>query len=93
MAPPAADVNAATASAPEITSAKLQALQGAKSTAVSTKPLAYAGTLDEYQSFDVTPVIGREYPEAKLLDILKDDAKIRDLAITGRSHFIRQSYW
>jgi hypothetical protein len=47
-----------------------------------TKPLKYNGSLDEYKSFDVTNVIGREYPEADLLDILKDDEKIRDLAIT-----------
>jgi hypothetical protein len=50
--------------------------------ASGTKPLKYSGSLDEYKSFDVTNVIGREYPEAKLLDILKDDKKIRDLAIT-----------
>jgi hypothetical protein len=47
-----------------------------------TKPLEYSGSLDGYKSFDVTNVIGREYPEANLLEILKDDAKIRDLAIT-----------
>jgi alpha-ketoglutarate-dependent taurine dioxygenase len=44
--------------------------------------LKYSGSLDEYKSFDVANVIGREYPEANLLDILKDDNKIRDLAIT-----------
>jgi hypothetical protein len=47
-----------------------------------TKPLQYSGALDGYKSFDVTNVIGREYPEANLLDILKDDEKLRDLAIT-----------
>lgn len=47
-----------------------------------TKPLKYSGALDGYKSFDVTSVIGREYPEANLLEILKDDEKIRDLAIT-----------
>jgi hypothetical protein len=47
-----------------------------------TKPLKYSGALDGYESFDVTNVIGREYPEANLLEILKDDEKIRDLAIT-----------
>lgn len=46
-------------------------------------PLAYSGSLDEYRSFDVTPVIGKEFPELQLTDILNDDAKIRDLAITG----------
>lgn len=46
------------------------------------QPLKYSGALDEYESFDVTNVIGREYPKASLLDILKSDEKIRDLAIT-----------
>jgi hypothetical protein len=46
-------------------------------------PLKYSGTLDQYQSFDVTAVIGREFPTAQLSEILKDDAKVRDLAITG----------
>jgi hypothetical protein len=46
------------------------------------QPLKYSGSLDEYESFDVTNVIGREYPKASLLDILKSDEKIRDLAIT-----------
>jgi hypothetical protein len=46
-------------------------------------PLKYSGTLDQYQHFDVTAVIGREFPTAQLSEILKDDAKVRDLAITG----------
>ena len=46
-------------------------------------PLEYSGTLDQYQSFDVTAVIGREFPTAQLSEILKDDAKVRDLAITS----------
>jgi hypothetical protein len=60
------------------------ALTGETTTAANpvTKPLKYSGALDGYKSFDVTNVIGREYPEANLLDILKDDEKIRDLAIT-----------
>lgn len=58
------------------------ALQKPTAASPLTKPLKYSGSLDEYKSFDVTNVIGREYPEASLLDILKDDEKIRDLAIT-----------
>ncbi|KAI1393088.1 alpha-ketoglutarate-dependent sulfonate dioxygenase [Hypoxylon trugodes] len=46
------------------------------------EPLQYGGTLDSYRYFDVTPVIGREFPEAQLNKILKDDAQIRDLGIT-----------
>ncbi|KAL9617177.1 MAG: hypothetical protein Q9160_008031 [Pyrenula sp. 1 TL-2023] len=45
-------------------------------------PLLYSGALDKYEAFDVTSVIGREFPKAQLLEILTDDAKVRDLAIT-----------
>jgi hypothetical protein len=47
------------------------------------EPLKYSGSLDEHQSFDVTPVIGREFPALELTDILNDDRKLRDLAILG----------
>jgi hypothetical protein len=49
------------------------------------EPLKYSGSLDEYKSFDVTPVIGREFSHVQLTDILNDDQKLRDLAITGES--------
>ncbi|KAE8445403.1 hypothetical protein EG329_013416 [Mollisiaceae sp. DMI_Dod_QoI] len=45
-------------------------------------PLKYSGTLDAYENFDVTSVIGREFPKLQLSQIVDDDAKIRDLAIT-----------
>ncbi|QKX60379.1 uncharacterized protein TRUGW13939_07524 [Talaromyces rugulosus] len=45
------------------------------------EPLKYSGSLNEYQSLDVTPVIGREFPTLELTDILDDDRKLRDLAI------------
>ncbi|ORY14301.1 hypothetical protein BCR34DRAFT_646689 [Clohesyomyces aquaticus] len=44
-------------------------------------PLQYSGSLDEYKQFDVTSVIGREFPNLQLSQILNDDTKIRDLAI------------
>lgn len=47
------------------------------------EPLKYSGSLDAYKNFDVTPIIGREFPDVQLTDILNDDAKLRDLAITG----------
>jgi len=47
------------------------------------EPLEYAGTLDAYDSFDLTSAIGKEFPRLQLIDILDDDAKLRDLAITG----------
>ncbi|KAE8382511.1 putative alpha-ketoglutarate-dependent sulfonate dioxygenase [Aspergillus bertholletiae] len=48
-------------------------------------PLKLSGALDAFESFDVTPVIGREYPNANLKDFLcapNSDALLRDLAIT-----------
>ena len=53
------------------------------------EPLQLKGVLDQYRSFDVTPTIGREFPEAQLTDWLESpdaDDVIRDLAITGTLH-------
>jgi hypothetical protein len=50
------------------------------------QPLEYRGKLDEFNSFDVTPVIGREFPNAKLVDWLRapnSDELLRDLAVTS----------
>lgn len=47
------------------------------------EPLKYSGALDQFRSFDYAPAIGTEYPDLQLTDILDDDAKLRDLAITG----------
>ncbi|KAH7148178.1 hypothetical protein EDB81DRAFT_932479 [Dactylonectria macrodidyma] len=44
-------------------------------------PLSYSGSLDAEDQFDVTAVIGREFPKLQLSDILKDDNKLRDLAV------------
>ncbi|RVX72580.1 hypothetical protein B0A52_03976 [Exophiala mesophila] len=77
MAPPAADV--------DIASYNPNVVPVSKKLANSnnlTGPLKYSGSLDQYKSFDVTNVIGREFPELQLSDILNDDNKIRDLAIT-----------
>ena len=49
-------------------------------------PLQLRGVLNEFKSFDVTPVIGREFPEAKLAEWLRapnSDELIKDLAITS----------
>lgn len=78
MAPPAADIDLVThTSTGEI---QVKTLPSKNTLAA---PLKYSGSLDQYTSFDVTKVIGREYPDLQLSDILNDDAKIRDLAITG----------
>jgi hypothetical protein len=50
-------------------------------------PLKLTGALDKYESKDLTPCIGREFPTAKLVEWLKApnaDELIRDLAITGK---------
>lgn len=51
-------------------------------------PLKLSGALDAFESFDITPVIGREFPKAKLvewLDAPNSDELIKDLAITSKS--------
>lgn len=52
------------------------------------EPLKLSGILDQYTSFDVTPVIGREFKDVNLKDWLRapnSDDLIRDLAITSTS--------
>lgn len=54
---------------------------------VASAPLQSTGALNEFDSFDVTPVIGREFPRAKLVDWLNapnSDDLIRDLAVTSK---------
>ncbi|KDN67078.1 putative TfdA family Taurine catabolism dioxygenase TauD [Colletotrichum sublineola] len=49
------------------------------------QPLEASSILDQYESFDVTPNIGREFPKANLVEWLNApnaDELIRDLAIT-----------
>ena len=46
------------------------------------------GILDQYESFDVTPVIGREFPHANLVSWLQapnSDDLLRELALTSTS--------
>ncbi|KAL4871471.1 hypothetical protein BDV12DRAFT_206586 [Aspergillus spectabilis] len=49
------------------------------------EPLKLSGALKEFESFDVTPVIGHEFPSAQLSEWLSapnSDELLRDLAIT-----------
>lgn len=58
-------------------------------TSSERKPQQETGVLKQYKHFDVTPVIGREYPEANLVDWLNasnSDELLRDLAITSMSN-------
>lgn len=51
-------------------------------------PLQLTGALNKYKSFDVTPVIGREFPEASLKEWLEApnaDELLKELAITSKS--------
>lgn len=81
MAPPAADVDIQPAIA--VDSVPVKALPGQGSASRLSGPLTYSGSLDQYEQFDTTAVIGREFPNLQLTDILHDDTKIRDLAILG----------
>jgi len=89
MAPPSADIDTQPAHTPSspttkprtIPEIKRNNIQGLTQSAGFPTPLTYSGTLDNYESFDVTSVIGREFPKLQLSSIVGDDAKIRDLAI------------
>ncbi|CAI6090566.1 unnamed protein product [Clonostachys chloroleuca] len=45
------------------------------------QPLEYLGSLDQYHKIDSTPIIGSEFPNLQLTEILHDEEKLRDLAI------------
>lgn len=77
MAPPAADVDLASPPADTVPVTK------SVNKSAHKEPLKYSGSLDQYKAFDVTNVIGREFPDLQLSSILNDDTKLRDLAITG----------
>jgi hypothetical protein len=85
MAPPAADVDLVSDTA-NVNVSELKAKAHAQTS--FREPLKYSGSLDNYKSFDVTKVIGREFPELQITDILHDDRKLRDLAITGLFHLL-----
>ena len=56
------------------------------------KPLKLSGALDEFESFDVTTVIGREFPTASLrqwMDAPNSDELLRDLAITSEVPYMK----
>lgn len=51
------------------------------------EPLQLQGALDQYESFDVTPIIGREFPAANLKEWLEapnSDELLKELAITSK---------
>ncbi|QKX61320.1 uncharacterized protein TRUGW13939_08468 [Talaromyces rugulosus] len=72
------------------TNVAAQGVEALKLAATSTtnlqiEPLQLKGALDQYESFDVTPVIGKEFPTVSLKEWLRapnSDELLRDLAIT-----------
>lgn len=65
----------------------LETISGRK----SVIPIRTTGVLDAAHKFEeVTPVIGREYPDTNIVDDLLNasnaDELLRDLAVTSKSH-------
>ncbi|KAM0323961.1 hypothetical protein ACHAQA_008543 [Verticillium albo-atrum] len=79
MAPPAADIDVQTSD--DVRVKKISVDVEAASSNTLGGPLKYQGSLDGFQHFDVTSVIGREFPSLQISEILDDDDKIRDLAV------------
>lgn len=57
-----------------------------------SRNIEYSGSLDSYSYSDLTPVIGREYQNLQITDILESkdsDRLIRDLAVTSTCLLLR----
>lgn len=57
-----------------------------KPTRLRREPMKNSGSIDHLECFDITPIIGREYPSAKIKDMLNASnsaQQLRDLAITS----------
>ncbi|KAM7186873.1 hypothetical protein V8F20_011227 [Naviculisporaceae sp. PSN 640] len=83
MAPHAADIDvqSSTNAAAFTSSVPVKSLAGTGTNSRLSGPLKYSGSLDSYEHFDLTSVIGREFPKLQLSTFLEDDSKVRDLAI------------
>ncbi|PWN49139.1 taurine catabolism dioxygenase [Violaceomyces palustris] len=81
MAPTAEVQSRTNVEATTVAPGKLASLKG--DSKLIREPLRLTGILDKYENFDVTPVIGREYPTIQIRDLLKDeksDELLRELA-------------
>jgi hypothetical protein len=61
-------------------------INGQRSVHTVTLPLTPNGSLDGYQHVDLTPVIGREFPTANLVDMMNapnSDELLTELALTS----------
>ena len=67
-----------------------------KATGATTKPWIKAtGILDQYENFDVTPAIGREYPHVNLVGLFQapnSDDLLRELALISKSITITKAW-
>lgn len=75
-------------SATETATATAIPVSAGKANLSSSKPwVKSTGVLDQYEHIEVTPIIGREYPHAKLAQWLQSsnsDDLIRELALTSK---------
>ena len=84
MAPDIATLNAVPTAQSTIDSIKSKIATENTGKSQNVKPLQLSGILDKYKHFEVTPVIGREFPELQIRDLLKaenSDDLLRELAI------------
>ncbi|CAI7641719.1 unnamed protein product [Penicillium palitans] len=69
-----------TQNVPEVLDLKAKNINTPQATLLR-EPLKSSGNLKEYENFNSTPIIGTEFPNVQLTEMLKDETKIRDLAI------------
>lgn len=72
--------------APSATNDHVEERSSSKLETSHREPLKLSGALNQYESFDVTPIIGTEFKNVNLVDWINapnSDELLRDLAITG----------
>lgn len=84
MAPSATEVEQQPQTAIPLHPGKQASVTGTK----AEKPwVKSTGALDSYENFDITPVIGREYPTANLVELLQSenaDVLLKELALISK---------
>lgn len=69
----------------DATATAISQLKLANQSSALPKPLVLSGALDHIKQFDVTTIIGREFVDVQVKDLINSpdaDALLRDLAIT-----------
>ncbi|KAI9759930.1 MAG: hypothetical protein M4579_001963 [Chaenotheca gracillima] len=85
MAPPSLQDSVVSPQTHVTDPSSLKSKGAATQAAPAKEPLKLTGALDKFKSFDVTPVIGKEFEDVNLAEWLRapnSDELIRDLAIT-----------